>query len=57
LLPICVDCKKIRDDQNYWHKVENYIAARTDASFTHGFCPGCFKERMKEVEASASQPA
>lgn len=41
LLPICASCKKIRDDQGYWHQVEAYIHARTEADFTHGICPEC----------------
>jgi phosphoserine phosphatase RsbU/P len=51
LLPICVDCKRIRDDQNYWHRVERYISDRTDAAFTHGLCPECLGARMKEVDS------
>jgi DNA-binding response OmpR family regulator len=49
LLPICSDCKRIRDDQNDWQTVENYLAQRTDTTFTHGICPGCMEERMKEI--------
>jgi DNA-binding response OmpR family regulator len=41
LLPICAYCKKIRDDQNYWHKVENYIGSHADVRFSHGVCPEC----------------
>jgi hypothetical protein len=44
MLPICSACKKIRDDQNYWHQVENYLVEHTGASFTHGYCPDCFKK-------------
>ncbi len=44
LLPICSGCKKIRDDQNYWHQVETYIGQHTDAQFTHGLCPDCIKK-------------
>lgn len=44
LLPICASCKKVRDDQGYWQKVENYIAARTEATFSHGICPECLKK-------------
>jgi hypothetical protein len=43
LLPICAWCKKIRDDKNYWHQVESYIADHTGAKFTHGICPTCLK--------------
>ena len=51
LLPICASCKRIRDDQNYWHQVESYITTHTDAKFTHGYCPDCFKKLMSEIEA------
>jgi PAS domain S-box-containing protein len=43
LLPICSYCKKIRDDHNYWHQVERYIASHSEARFTHGVCPECWK--------------
>lgn len=42
LLPICSNCKKIRDDEGYWHQVEEYITQHlTDVQFTHGLCPTC----------------
>jgi hypothetical protein len=41
LLPICANCKKIRDDEGYWRGVEEYIAHRTRAQFTHSICPSC----------------
>ncbi|QJX00821.1 response regulator transcription factor [Frigoriglobus tundricola] len=43
LLPICSYCKAVRDDQNYWHRVETYITAHSAARFSHGICPGCWK--------------
>jgi len=46
LLPICAHCKKIRDDKNYWHSVENYISANSSAEFTHGICPACLEEQI-----------
>jgi DNA-binding response OmpR family regulator len=44
LLPICAYCKKIRDDRDYWHEVEQYVAEHTGASFSHGICPACFQK-------------
>jgi DNA-binding response OmpR family regulator len=44
LLPICVYCKKIRNDQNYWAQVEEYISRHSDAKFSHGICPDCYQE-------------
>jgi PAS domain-containing protein len=41
LLPMCAWCKKIRDDQGYWKRVEAYIGEHSDARFTHGICPDC----------------
>jgi len=41
LLPICMHCKKIRDDENRWHRVETYIAKRSAAEFTHALCEEC----------------
>jgi K+-sensing histidine kinase KdpD len=43
LLPICAWCKKIRDDQNYWHQVESYVAEHTGTQFTHAICPTCLE--------------
>lgn len=43
ILPICVKCKKIRDDKNFWQNVEAYISRYSDITFSHGICPECFK--------------
>ncbi len=44
ILPICSNCKKIRDDQDYWHDVTAYIRDHSEVDFTHGICPDCMKE-------------
>jgi hypothetical protein len=41
LLPICASCKKIRDDQNRWWRLEAYIGEHSEAQFSHGLCPEC----------------
>ncbi len=41
LLPICAQCKKIRDDAGYWTNLESYIEKRSEASFSHGICLEC----------------
>ncbi|MCK5311098.1 MAG: hypothetical protein KAJ62_03260, partial [Desulfobacteraceae bacterium] len=41
MLPICANCKKIRDDSGYWQQVEKYVEKNTDAIFSHGMCPEC----------------
>ncbi len=55
LLPICSYCKKVRDDQNYWHQVEVYITEHTDAQFSHSICPECKTALMKELEKKKKQ--
>ncbi len=49
LLPICANCKKIRDSQDYWHQVETYIAAHSEADFSHSICPDCMKTLYPEI--------
>gem|GEM_PF-1930311 len=49
LLPICANCKKIRDDSGYWNFVEHYIEKHTDAQFTHGLCPVCVEALYPEL--------
>jgi len=48
LLPICASCKKIRDDQGYWNKIETYIREHSTAEFSHGICPECMKNIYPE---------
>ena len=48
LLPICAWCKKVRDDKDYWHSVEDYVSERSEAKFTHSICPDCFAAAIAE---------
>jgi PAS domain S-box-containing protein len=43
ILPICSYCRKIRDDKNFWHSVEDYISEHTTTLFSHGICPSCME--------------
>lgn len=49
LVPICANCKKIRDDDGYWQQLEGYISKHTSATFSHGICPHCAEELFPEV--------
>lgn len=44
MLPICCQCKKIRNSQGSWEVLESYIQSHTQATFSHGLCPHCIKE-------------
>ena len=56
LVPICANCKKIRNeganpfDQASWTSIEAYISERTAAEFTHGLCPECAKRLYPGVD-------
>ncbi|GAB6097421.1 hypothetical protein JCM14469_36750 [Desulfatiferula olefinivorans] len=41
ILPICMFCKKIRNDKGYWDQVEAYVSRHSTAEFSHGICPDC----------------
>lgn len=59
LLPMCAYCKSVRNDQNYWEKVETYFTQHSGVSFTHSYCPTCYERYVRpELEAlEDSQPA
>ena len=46
LIPICMYCKRIRDDTNYWDQVETYIHMHTGSNFSHGICPECYDKQV-----------
>ena len=48
LLPMCANCKKVRDDRGYWKQIESYLRDHTDASFTHSICPECIRDLYPE---------
>jgi len=48
ILPICSYCRKIRDDENYWHTVEYYISRHTSTRFSHSICPWCMATTVEQ---------
>jgi response regulator RpfG family c-di-GMP phosphodiesterase len=49
LLPICMYCKKVRDDNDYWQEIEAYIHVQTGTDFSHGVCPSCMEMALKGI--------
>lgn len=47
LLPICSNCKKIKDENGQWSTLEQYFSDRSDVEFSHGYCPECADEVLK----------
>ena len=59
LLPICMVCKKIKNDQGYWEILEQYLHEHSEADFSHGLCPECYpiyRDKLKkEAEGLRSE--
>jgi hypothetical protein len=53
IIPICMSCKKVRDDRGYWHQVEVYVSSRSLAEFTHGLCEACLDKLYPESPAGS----
>ncbi|MFN2368918.1 MAG: hypothetical protein ABR605_08225 [Desulfurivibrionaceae bacterium] len=49
LIQICSSCKKIRDDQRTWNRIDSYIAEHSEAEFTHGYCNDCIRDLYPEM--------
>jgi Four helix bundle sensory module for signal transduction len=52
IIPICSHCKHIRDDEGMWKRLEEYIHAHSEDSFSHGICPACMKKEYPEEYVS-----
>lgn len=50
IIPICMGCKRIRDDQGYWQQLEAYLQEHSDAQFSHGLCSECRRRLYPELE-------
>ncbi|MBK9989560.1 MAG: response regulator transcription factor [Verrucomicrobia bacterium] len=46
LVPICSYCKSVREDEDYWQRIEQYVSARTGSEFTHSVCPTCYEQHI-----------
>ena len=56
LLPICMYCKKVRDDGDYWLEIDAYIHEHTGTDFSHGICPTCAETARREFPSAATPP-
>lgn len=53
LIPICANCKKVRNDDGFWEQVEVYIRDHSEADFSHSICPNCIKELYPNLDLEA----
>lgn len=50
ILPVCMRCKKVRDDEGYWSRLEAYLKEHKNIAVSHSFCPECAKEWEQELD-------
>jgi len=55
LIPICANCKKIRDDKGYWQQVDSYVRKHSEAQFSHGLCPECIQILFADLKGDKSE--
>ena len=55
LVPICARCGKVRDDNQYWERVETYFKKHWDLDFTHSYCPTCLQEELERIDQWAAE--
>ena len=56
ILPLCSYCRKVRDDEDYWHTVESYVSHHTGTRFSHGICPECYAKVMEQMDEAERGP-
>jgi DNA-binding response OmpR family regulator len=49
MIPICAWCKRVRDDADYWHSIEEYLLRHSGSDFTHGICPSCLESLRADM--------
>jgi CheY-like chemotaxis protein len=54
LIPICVYCRKVHDEHDYWERVETYIQKETGSRFSHGACPECCEKELERFRGSGT---
>lgn len=46
LIPICMYCRRVRNDDDYWQQIEVYIHEQTGSELSHSICPDCYETRV-----------
>ena len=50
LIPICSICKKVRNDEGLWSRLEHYIDSHTNTQFSHGICRECAAKHYPDMD-------
>ncbi len=55
ILPMCAWCHKVRNDDNYWQQVDDYLSSHSIAEISHGICPECYDKMMNQLDERGSE--
>ena len=50
LIPVCAYCRRVRDDNEYWQVLEEYLKKQVGSDVSHGICPECYDEHFADEE-------
>jgi ferredoxin len=56
IIPVCAQCGKMRDDDQYWQSVQEYLTRYTQVRLSHGLCPDCLHTLYPELYARPDSP-
>ena len=56
IVPICANCKNVRDDRGFWNRVETYVRDHTEAEFSHAVCPDCMRKLYPQFKHDDEPP-
>ncbi len=57
IIPICAQCRKIRNEANVWEQADSYLARKTPLEFSHGLCPDCMARVYPDYRPPKDAPS
>ncbi|TVS14793.1 MAG: GAF domain-containing protein [Gammaproteobacteria bacterium] len=49
MIPVCAYCRRIRDDEQFWHTLEKYLESHAGTQVSHGICPACASRHFADL--------
>jgi hypothetical protein len=50
MMTVCSYCKRVRLMHEAWEQIEEYVARKSEVTFTHGVCPDCFDKHAGMIK-------
>lgn len=55
IIPVCMHCKQVRNDEGAYEPIVDYVRARSEAEFSHGICPDCGEKHYPGLLEAAEE--